>query len=58
MYYARHSFATIASEDCDISLDVVGRLLGHASNTVTDIYIHRKSKKVDEALRKVLDAIK
>ena len=58
MYYARHSFATIASEDCDISLDVVGRLLGHAEQSVTDIYIHRKTKKMDEALRKVLDAIK
>lgn len=58
MYYARHSFATIASEDCDISLDVVGRILGHAEKTVTDIYIHRKTKKMDEALRKVLDAIK
>ena len=58
MYYARHSFATIASEDCDISLDVIGRILGHAEKTVTDIYIHRKTKKMDEALRKVLDAIK
>lgn len=58
MYYARHSFATIASEDCDISLDVVGRILGHAEKTVTDIYIHRKTKKTDEALRKVLDSIK
>ena len=57
-YYARHSFATIASEECDISLDVVGRILGHAEKTVTDIYIHRKTKKMDEALRKVLDAIK
>ena len=57
-YYARHSFATIASEDCDISLDVVGRILGHAEKSVTDIYIHRKTKKMDEALRKVLDAIK
>lgn len=57
-YYARHSFATIASEDCDISMDVVGRILGHAEKTVTDIYIHRKTKKMDEALRKVLDAIK
>lgn len=57
-YYARHSFATIASEDCDISLDVIGRILGHAEKSVTDIYIHRKTKKMDEALRKVLDAIK
>lgn len=57
-YYARHSFATIASEDCEIPIDVVGRILGHAEKSVTDIYIHRKTKKMDEALRKVLDAIK
>lgn len=54
-YYARHSFATIASEDLDIPEDIIGRILGHASRSVTGIYIHKKSKKVDEAIRKVIN---
>lgn len=52
-YWARHSFATIACEDCDIPEDVVGRILGHKQKSVTGIYISRKQRKIDDAIRKV-----
>lgn len=54
-YWARHTWATIAYNDCGISDDIIGQALGHAKNSVTDIYIRRDSKLVDEANRKVLD---
>ncbi len=55
-YYARHSWATIASK-LDISHDTIARALGHGGNTVTDIYIQFDMAKVDEANRKVLDYV-
>lgn len=57
-YYARHTFATLASEELDIPEDIIGRILGHSDKTVTGIYIHKKNRKADDALRKVLDALK
>lgn len=58
-YWARHTWATIASE-LDIPKDVIGHALGHswATSTTTDIYIDFNMKKVDEANRRVLDYIK
>ena len=54
-YWARHTWATIAS-DIDIPDATISLALGHAGeNRVTDIYIRRNQKKVDEANRKVLD---
>ena len=54
-YWARHTWATIAA-DLDIPDAVISRALGHSSeNRVTEIYIRRNRKKVDEANRKVLD---
>lgn len=55
MYWARHSWATIASE-LDIPDATISLALGHSGeNRVTDIYIRRNQKKVDEANRRVLD---
>jgi len=54
-YYARHSWATIAANDLDIQKDTIAAALGHGGNTVTDVYIDYKQKKVDEANRKVID---
>lgn len=53
-YWARHTWATIASE-LDISKETIAKALGHGGNSVTDIYIDYDMKKVDEANRKVLD---
>ncbi len=55
-YWARHSWATIASA-LDIPKETIAHALGHGNNTVTDIYIDFSKAKVDEANRKVLDAI-
>lgn len=54
-YWARHTWASIAA-DLDIPDRIIGLALGHSEQqTVTDIYIHRNRKKVDEANRKVMD---
>lgn len=55
-YWCRHTWATIAYNECGISEDIIGQALGHASaHTTTSIYINRNSKLVDEANRRVLD---
>lgn len=54
-YWARHTWATIAAE-LDIPDKIISMALGHSEEqTVTDIYIHRNRKKVDDANRKVMD---
>ena len=45
-YYARHSWATIASE-LNISKDIIRHALGHGIDTVTDVYVDFDMKKVD-----------
>lgn len=58
-YWARHSWATIAYNDCNIPVDVISQALGHSiGNKVTMVYINTDSKKVDAANRKVIDFIK
>ena len=55
-YWARHSWATIALNDCEVSKDIISQALGHSMGSdITEIYIKRDEKKVDEANRKVLD---
>lgn len=54
MYWARHSWATIAAS-LDIPKETIAHALGHGCNTVTDIYIDFDERKVDEANRRVLD---
>lgn len=55
IYWARHTWATIAAE-LDIPDAVISQALGHAAeNKTTEIYIKRNRKKVDEANRKVID---
>ena len=57
-YWARHSWATAAA-NIDIPLDVIGRAMGHSwvTKTVTSVYIDFDRRKVDEANRRVIDAI-
>lgn len=55
-YFARHSWATIAYNDLQIPKDIIAQALGHSgSETVTDIYLDKDPKLVDEANRRVLD---
>ncbi len=54
-YWARHTWATIASE-LDIANETIAEALGHEyGNRITNIYIRKNQKKVDIANRKVLD---
>lgn len=61
MYWARHTWASIARNDLDIDLQTVADGLGHKppkEYKVTMIYIKKKDwKRVDEANRKVIDYI-
>lgn len=57
-YWARHTFATIAYNDCGIPMDIISDLLGHSTGqAVTNVYIRRNEKVTDEAARKVIDKI-
>jgi site-specific recombinase XerD len=58
-YTARRSWATIAA-GLDVPKETIGKALGHSEwdNSTTDIYINFDNRKIDEANRKVLDAIK
>lgn len=59
-YYARHTWATLARNECGVPKDVVHEALDHASRggeRVTDIYIRRDFGRVWEANRKVLDLV-
>ncbi|WP_294590719.1 phage integrase SAM-like domain-containing protein [uncultured Bacteroides sp.] len=57
-YAARHSWATIARNDCGISMDDVAMALNHKSgHDVTDAYIKKDWSRIDEANRKVIDIV-
>ena len=59
MYYARHSFATIAMQ-IGISADHIALCLAHSQgeqNKVTWGYIEKRNSVVDDAIRKVIDFI-
>lgn len=54
-YWARHTWATIAA-DLDIPDAVIDAALGHKSPyPMTDVYVRRNQRKVDDAVRKVID---
>lgn len=52
-YYARHSWATIASK-INIPKETIAAALGHGGNSVTDIYIDFDYTKVDKANEAVI----
>lgn len=58
--WARHTWATIARNDCRIPKDDVALCMGHedADNKVTDIYINYDYSIIDEANRKVINMLK
>ncbi len=57
--WARHTWATIARNECKISKDDVALCLGHEDedNNVTDMYIKYDFSIIDESNRKVIDII-
>lgn len=58
MYWARHTWATIAAE-LEIPAETISAALGHSGYcATTSIYVKFNYKKVDEANRKVLDYVK
>lgn len=58
-YVARHTWATIARNDCNISMDDIGMALNHANNTskTTDIYVAPDYSRIDNANNKVVDLL-
>ena len=57
MYYARHSWATIA-RGRDVPLAVISEGLGHDSETTTQIYLDSiKSREVDKVNRMILEGL-
>lgn len=53
-YAARHTWATIARNDCQVAFDTVAMALCHSQRSVTDIYIKRDFSAVDAANDRVL----
>ena len=57
-YYARHSWATIARNNCGISKDTISEALNHSSGlSITDTYLARNWDGFDNANRAVIDFI-
>jgi site-specific recombinase XerD len=56
LYYARHSFATIAVT-LGIPRDVIGKALSHSTGTVTDVYTTYDPEIIDNANRKIIDFV-
>ena len=57
-YSARHSFATIARNDCNVSKDDIGLCLNHSSGgSITDVYIKKDFTRIDEVIRTVVDFV-
>lgn len=56
-YWGRHTFATIAA-GLDIPKETIAATLGHGGNDVTDIYIKFDQRKIDECIRRVIEAVK
>lgn len=57
-YSFRHTWATIARNDCDISKDDIDLCLNHVGNNkMADVYIKPDWSRIDRANRKVLDYV-
>ena len=57
--WARHTWATIARNDCEINKDDIALCLGHEDkdNVVTDMYIKYDYSIIDRCNRKVIDKV-
>jgi integrase len=58
VYWARHSWATVAANDLGLPQDTISRALGHSFGVrVTQVYIDYDTRRVDEANRAVIDFV-
>lgn len=58
LYSARYSFGSIAANELDISERTIGMCLGHSwSKNVTCKYMAHDQRKVDEAVRRVVEFV-
>lgn len=57
VYTARYTFASIGAE-LDIPRETIALCLGHAWTDVTSHYIAYDNRKIDEAVRKIIDFVK
>ncbi len=56
-YVARHTLATLMAQ-IDIPMETIGKVLGHSdSKSVTAIYVKFDQKKIDAAMRRVIDYV-
>ncbi len=56
-YVARHTVATLMAE-IDIPMETIGKVLGHSDGkNVTAIYVKFDQKKIDDAMRRVIDYV-
>ena len=57
-YAARHSFATIARNDCGVSMDDIALCLTHDSgHSMTDTYIKKDYSRVDNVINEVVQFV-
>ena len=57
-HHYRHSFATIARNDCGVGMDDIALCLTHASfYRVTDTYVKPDFSRVDRVIEKVVDYV-
>lgn len=57
-YWCRYTWASIAYNHCDISMEDISAALGHSYGMrVTNTYINRDLRKIDAANRKVIDFV-
>lgn len=57
-YAARHSFATIARNDCGVSMDDIALCLTHDSgHSITDTYIKKDYSRIDSVIDKVVQFV-
>ena len=57
-YYARHTWSSIAFNECGVSEEIIGLALGHVSQRqVTAGYIRKKYELVDQANEAVIAAL-
>lgn len=54
-YSARHTWASTASNDCGIPLDIIAQSLVHAPQGVTELYVNRSRRNVDKANSAVIE---
>ncbi|MBE8712571.1 tyrosine-type recombinase/integrase [Sphingobacterium hungaricum] len=57
-YSARHSFATLARNECRFSKDDVAAALNHSSTTITDTYIAKDWSIIDDVQNGVLKLLR